>query len=341
MYNAYTLSVILTLYTFAITQVMELILYADDINTFGDAMFNVIISLLACYKTIVMRKNHESIITIINVLTDAPFKPLDLNEIIIREKFNKRITSNTLYYLVTVFITVSYMILFSLLTDFKNGTLVYKTWIPFDYSISALFYLIYVHQIMAIIFIGLVHTTCDTFICGLLLHICCQIKILEYRLSNIVNARESLRDCVRHHIRIFEYSYLVNDKFARIIPGEFIMITVVMCYCLIGMALTSSTIASYVQNIMVIASTLAPIFYYCWFGDEVKQKSLELSDNIYNIEWTTLNNNMKKGLLMIMNRTTIPIEFTSANFISMNLESFVMVLKTSYSVFNVLVKSQK
>lgn len=92
MYNAYTLSVILILYTFAITQVMELILNADDSDTFGDALFNVIISLLACYKTIVIRKSHENIVTLINTFTETPFKPLDLNENMILEKFNIRIT---------------------------------------------------------------------------------------------------------------------------------------------------------------------------------------------------------------------------------------------------------
>jgi len=39
------------------------------------------------------------------------------------------------------------------------------------------------------------------------------------------------------------------------------------------------------------------------------------------------SNNMKKGLLMIMNRATIPIEFTSADIMSVNLDSFVKVCK--------------
>jgi len=91
-YNTYSLSVILTLYTFAITQIMELILNADDADAFGDALFNVITSLLACYKAIVIQKSHESIITLINNLTETPFKPLNLNENMIQEKFNKRIT---------------------------------------------------------------------------------------------------------------------------------------------------------------------------------------------------------------------------------------------------------
>jgi len=75
------------------------------------------------------------------------------------------------------------------------------------------------------------------------------------------------------------------------------------------------------------------IYIYIYIRLYYDLQSLQLSDNIYNIEWTMLNNNVKKGLLMIMNRATIPIEFTSAHIISMNLESFVMVcIRKSYSM---------
>lgn len=70
----------------------------------------------------------------------------------------------------------------------------------------------------------------------------------------------------------FRYAYILNDKFAKIIPGEFAMIIIVMCYNLIHMAFKSSNAISYIQNIMVMACTLFPIFYYCWFGNEVKLK---------------------------------------------------------------------
>ncbi|KAL6267823.1 hypothetical protein P5V15_000895 [Pogonomyrmex californicus] len=134
---------------------------------------------------------------------------------------------------------------------------------------------------------------------------------------------------------------MLNDTFGKIIPGEFLMIIVVMCYNLIHMAFKSSSTISYIQDIMVVASTMAPIFYYCWFGNEIKLKSLQLSESIFKMEWTIFSNNIKKGLLMIMNRATIPIEFTSADIIPVNLDSFVTVLKTSYSLFNVLIQSRK
>lgn len=91
-YNSYTILIVLTLYTFSITQILELVLNVNNADTIGDALFNIIISLLACYKAVIMRKNSDDIKMLINNLTEEPFKPLDLNEIIIREKFDKRIT---------------------------------------------------------------------------------------------------------------------------------------------------------------------------------------------------------------------------------------------------------
>lgn len=48
-------------------------------------------------------------------------------------------------------------------------------------------------------------------------------------------------------------------------------------------------------------------------------------NSIYNMEWPVLNNSDKKALLIIMRRATIPIEFSSAYIITMNLDSFVAV----------------
>lgn len=50
-----------------------------------------------------------------------------------------------------------------------------------------------------------------------------------------------------------------------------------------------------------------------------------MANNIYNMDWLMLNESNKKGLLVVMKRATIPIEFSSMYIITMNLESFVAV----------------
>lgn len=48
-------------------------------------------------------------------------------------------------------------------------------------------------------------------------------------------------------------------------------------------------------------------------------------NKIYEMNWPVLNNSNKRSLLIIMKRVMIPIEFSSAYIITMNLDSFVAV----------------
>lgn len=45
------------------------------------------------------------------------------------------------------------------------------------------------------------------------------------------------------------------------------------------------------------------------------------------MEWSILNNSVKKGLFIIMQRALIPIEISTAYILTLNLDSFVSVSK--------------
>ncbi|EFN64911.1 Odorant receptor Or2 [Camponotus floridanus] len=99
--------------------------------------------------------------------------------------------------------------------------------------------------------------------------------------------------------------------------------------------------ADHIPLVMYTSCMLTQIFIYCWFGNKLKIKSLQLADNVFQTEWPVLSNNVKKDLLIIMKRAIVPIEFTTAHIISLNLDSFVALLKTSYSAYNLLVRVQE
>ncbi|EFN72868.1 Odorant receptor Or2, partial [Camponotus floridanus] len=121
------------------------------------------------------------------------------------------------------------------------------------------------------------------------------------------------------------YACTVNDMFAKIIALQFAVSMLVLCSNLYRMATTSSYVI-FISLMTYMGAILAQIFIYCWFGNEVKTKSLHLANNIYNkVEWSALSNNCKKDLLLIMKRSTIPIEFNSMYILTLNLDSFVAV----------------
>ncbi|XP_070518808.1 putative odorant receptor 71a [Cardiocondyla obscurior] len=326
--------------------------------------------LVAGYKQVYIWIYRKDFLDLINMLTEKPFAPCDAIEIEIQEKFEYFIKRNTRRYLIVVMIAVVAMILMSISSDLKERNLTFKAWIPFDYSSPTVYFFVYTHQLIAMYDSAIVNVSSESLLCGFLQHICCQFEILGHRLTKVKDDQNLLGACISHHNRIFEldhlhdfvlkitflftlglffflniytycrYAYSVNDLFAKIIVAQFPVSMLVVCSNLFRLAMVTDLVSAFAL-VMYTNVMLVQIFNYCWFGNKVKLQSAELINSIFNIDWPDLNNSNKKDLLLMMKRTMSPIEFTAAYIISMNLESFVALLKMSYSVFNLLHQTQE
>lgn len=115
---------------------------------------------------------------------------------------------NTLRYTILIETSWSCSGLTSLLADFRNSRLTYREWVPYDYSSYMVFCITFFHQFLSTFYTATVNVACDTLICGLLMHVCCQIEILEYRFKKLIN-KQNLGYCIRHHNSIFELVILI------------------------------------------------------------------------------------------------------------------------------------
>jgi len=122
----------------------------------------------------------------------------------VRNKTRLFCRTNTLGYTILVETTCVCIAVTSLLTEFRNGRLTFRAWLPFNYSSPFLFRIVYLHQLISLTVGSVLHVACDGLICGLLVHICCQIEIIECRLRKIVCDRGNLRDCVLQHNHVYE-----------------------------------------------------------------------------------------------------------------------------------------
>ncbi|XP_070518436.1 odorant receptor 46a-like isoform X4 [Cardiocondyla obscurior] len=336
-YNLYRIFIITILYIFAFLQFMDLLLNVDNPDDFTNILYMALNVSVSGFKLLIMWLNYSSITTLIITLDEEPFKPLDPGELRIRQKIDKIIRSNTLRYSILIATSWTFMSFMSLLTDFRQRKLTYREWVPYDYSSYMLFCITYIHQFISTFYCASVNVACDTLICGFLMHVYCQIEILEHRLKKILDNQSILRSCIRHHNNIFEFAYLVNAKFSQIIGLQFIISTLIICSNLYQLSQSSLNTDS-IGLIGFTCCMLTEIFIYCWFGHKIKSKSVQLADSVFQIKWPIMSNNVKRSLLIIMKRTITPIEFTTAHIISLNLDSFVTLLKTSYSAYSLLVR---
>ncbi|XP_076644364.1 uncharacterized protein LOC143354257 [Halictus rubicundus] len=305
---------------------------------FGENLYMSAPMAIACCKLCTLLANSDSITVLMTATRQKPYLPMDDVEMHIETKFdtiNERLST---FYTVSIEVFMLLTWANSLFKDTKNKVLAYRTWIPYDYSTLVLYSITYSHQAVSLIICSLVNVAFDCLFSGLIFCISSQLDILGHRLRNVKNDTVSARDCARHHNFIYAFAMKMNEDFRAVLFVQFFGSTAIICFSLFR--ITQSEIGERMFEIVFYALIfLMQLFFYCWYGNEVKLKSLEIADLIFASNWTGMSTNTKKTLLMIMLRATFPIEFTSCYVVSVNLESFMSVIKTSYSTYNLLQES--
>ncbi|XP_033319029.1 odorant receptor 94b-like [Bombus bifarius] len=249
--------------------------------------------------------------------------------------------SITIYYTIMVMLTVACMILFSFLTDFGDRKLAYKAWLPFNYSVSNCYYIAYAHQIIALIGTALLNVACDVLVCGLLVHVCGQQEILKHRVMELKKEpRPDIGKIVRFHDYLYGYVSIIQQKFQEIIGVQLLSSTFVVCFILYELS-NAPVNSKYLQFVLYLTCMMTQVFFYCWYGNQLKLKSVEVANAIFEADWISFDNSSKKSLINVMRRATKPIELTCAYIFTMDLKTFVDILKMSYSTYNLLQRTKE
>ncbi|XP_076377257.1 odorant receptor 4-like isoform X1 [Megalopta genalis] len=335
-YSAYTGTCFITTILALVGGILDLALTVHNRNDLTENLFKTMSFAIDCFKMTSMLIMRENLGTLMNTLQSAPFAPVGAEELEIQTNFDKSAEQTGKVYTTALEVWSAWTVLVTLLMNFASRKLLYRVWLPFEYNSATIYSLVYLHHALTTVICVTAVVAYDTLFTGLMIQIYSQFEILRHRLRNVHrNENDLVKHCARHHDHIYKFANMVNNEFRAVTFIQFVQSTAVLCFGLYQ--LTMSELDGNLADIaFYITCLLLQIFYFCWFGNEVKLKSLEVPDMIFEIEWTTLSNKTKKMLLMMMRRATVPIEFTSLHIVSVNVETFKALIKTSYSVFNLL-----
>nr|XP_012143129.1 PREDICTED: odorant receptor 45a [Megachile rotundata] len=317
LYNSYGMILVISLHFMSATQMLDLFNVTNQ-EDFVDNLYVTLVFLCDCCKTIMLLRRRGNIAKLIDELKEEPFATLNAEETEIQRKFMQQIERNTITYALIIDVYVVATIIISFFTDYRHGGLKFRAWLPYDYSSPLLFTVTYVHQMVVMVFATNFIVACDSLFSGLLVNIYCQFELLEYRLKNVE-----------------KFATAVNEVFTAIISIQFIVNTFALCFNHYRLSQLEFG-AKFGEAAAFMFCVLAQIFYYCWYGNEVKLKSLTIVDVALDSTLMSLDNSTKKMFLTITMRAMEPIQFTSIHIVSMNLESFITLVKTSYSAYTML-----
>lgn len=91
-----------------------------------------------------------------------------------------------------------------------------------------------------------------------------------------------------------------------------------------------------VKSFMVLNVFLLQITLYCVVGDYLKSQMEEVGHCIYQCTWYNLPTKLMKNVCFILMRSQSPSQLQAGNFIVVNLETYMSILKTSISYLSVL-----
>lgn len=91
LYNVYTIVVLLLLFSFETSLILDLVINVDNQDDFSENLYVTLVLFSSCCKAIVLLIYRGNIETLMGVLLEKPFAPVNNEEIEIRTKFEERI----------------------------------------------------------------------------------------------------------------------------------------------------------------------------------------------------------------------------------------------------------
>ncbi|KAF3054595.1 Odorant receptor 007 [Nylanderia fulva] len=352
LYGLYTFTMMYLLIFSVIIQLMDIILVIDNVDDFTTTSL-LFLSDIACFckaTTIIIRR--DKIINLIKTLQEKPCKPSSEEEINIQMEYDNLIRTYSINYSLLASFSCTGVTIGEIFATLQ-GELPYRGWVPYDvHSSLVLFWITSIQEILAIIVGTIMNVATETLILGFCLQICSQLEILKHRFriaiksdeeeespsKNVLYKKSRFSEHIRYHLCIIRFAETFNEIFNQVLFMQFSASILVLCTSLYYLS-SHITFEDFVKLAVYTLCMFVQIFVYCWAGNEVILKSTGLSEAMYEINWTSVTVSEQKDLLIIMKRCTKPIKFTSTFLVTLSLESYTNILRTSYSAFNVLQQS--
>ncbi|KAF3054386.1 Odorant receptor 251 [Nylanderia fulva] len=192
----------------------------------------------------------------------------------------------------------------------------------------------------------------DTFYIALVRHACGMFAIVGNILEHIGKDSDSnfelkpdktkdsnyskALDCLRKHLHVIQFAELIESTFSNIF-------LVSVCLNMIGgsmigiqVILNLNDAKDIVGPLAIYIAQLIHLFLQFWPAQFLLDYSIVPYQSICKSNWYYTSGRCRKLLFLIMNRSVLPCKITAGKIVSLSIESFGTVLKTSMSYFTML-----
>nr|XP_022909840.1 odorant receptor 67c-like [Onthophagus taurus] len=145
-----------------------------------------------------------------------------------------------------------------------------------------------------------------------------------------------LKNCIQHHSKIILYVNLIEKVFSFSILIQLMGSIIVICNTGFFLLIITPFSAQFFMLVVYFITMMSQLSLYCWFGNEIIIKSVEIGGACYLSKWYMCDNRVRKLLFITMERSKRPLEITACKFTNLSLITFSTIIRWSYSYFTLL-----
>lgn len=127
----------------------------------------------------------------------------------------------------------------------------------------------------------------------------------------------------------------MNNFYAYLNGFEFLFYSLIMCTILFNIISVNETMQATIHMFYLITMLLIT-FFVNFHAESITKENFKFSETIYNMPWYVSGKNTKYAIKFMLMRSQSPPHLTLGYVHPMGLQSFVLLLNTTYSYFTVL-----
>ncbi|XP_015838322.1 uncharacterized protein LOC103314982 [Tribolium castaneum] len=181
----------------------------------------------------------------------------------------------------------------------------------------------------------------DGFFCSISISIVIQFKMLTHRFKNMRlfhNESErkmwkELKELVDYHNFLTSYCKLLNTIFASIFLLQF-LVSIISASVSIFIFMQPGAWSNRIKFILYYLAVVAETSFYCVPAEIIVNSASEIGYAVSELDWYKIRiNQIKKCFVIILARTQRTMVFTGYGLVNMNLQTFVVYVKTVFSFY--------
>ncbi|XP_044580133.1 uncharacterized protein LOC123262122 [Cotesia glomerata] len=167
----------------------------------------------------------------------------------------------------------------------------------------------------------------------------CQFAAFEEReMTNIsVNFTERFKTCVKHHLRLIRVVKDFNDTFSFSLMVQLGGSLLIICLNGYMVVMFPGDRDNFIRSTAYLLSGFIQLLYWCAFGNQLKFQADFLTKSQWMSGWeNSYDRGIKNLVTTAMIKTMQPLEIRAGGLFVLTMETFLSILKSSYSVFVLL-----